>query len=1089
MESTPGRMRDIWNRVSGAAGSERAFVLPTDNPQTTHLPALQQTIFVVEAVSQDDDLLSESDHHVLLGVKTVHSAAEKEEPGFLQWIHLSHEGIEFEVFLRKAADAAKLGKEAGAAVVSACLNRILPSNERSSFQGKRFLPCWTSIPLQLPGDAEETKISFVALSYFWLGKGLKTPGVHHSKFHWVRPLVQSAYHLHSSTSRENQQAIRRIHSHIPEFLHVPQLWILTIGEKFVATCSPTAIFNDKRSSIVTRALGRDPFPPIIRVTMSPSFVFCLKRDDCRTWFEFFYRVYDTVKRCLDIHIDPKRYVFKCQKDSSIIDGRFWPSLIHSFREPLYVLMSPQEPQASESLPLTLPLEGRYGGDTSQQDATEHIRASTAILSDKTLDAYRLPYYWDSPRRATSRDLIIAQRLTELDQMIIFDHTRRLRAMHEDFSSSVGGNLEIENPSYTPPRFVLEAATSQVETKVISLESQSERDLHRPTEGGTQRTSTVGSGKKRSPPFKWSIKNKAQDTDLLAYDAEPHAEKAKTQNLNQQEAPVENETTATQRMRSLLAHMHYDILFNSEFSAAKKYNELPLKTLSGVMEEIKSLQISHPHHGHMLSLASLFVRQLSRILESFIGPDYDCIVVGKIWAAAHCLILTFRHPLSHMFFRFHCDVLSIPLRRIRVKIQKLRDGQSGVANPHIPHSLPKAFRQIVILLVDVSCEASRLMQEIGSDKQREHVIGDDDKSRFCGRIKEESTAQPGLKQSQVEPRAFDRLGKAPSSPSIDNDQVHRKHSRSEASDDKSVISSIFRRHSQRNTDSSESTTRSKSPATAFFGDVCCRMDEIVEYLEDAQDECCAMFRSEGTVDHSAYNGVDCATIVALVMESVLGGHSTCESLPILNVEEIYETYTNHLQLKARTTPSKSLLVDMSLLREELDIMSENITGQLDILNELCQYAAGGRAGGRGTIFDVAFSGVSSIRTPIRRSNEKVLREIQHDLKERLSIFEELTKRVGRLETQICQRVEISEENHGKAILVFTIVSTIFLPLSFVSSYLGMNTSDIRNMELNQALFWEVAVPSTVVIVSVVLAVAYNLNAILTWIPRARTLPYP
>jgi hypothetical protein len=53
------------------------------------------------------------------------------------------------------------------------------------------------------------------------------------------------------------------------------------------------------------------------------------------------------------------------------------------------------------------------------------------------------------------------------------------------------------------------------------------------------------------------------------------------------------------------------------------------------------------------------------------------------------------------------------------------------------------------------------------------------------------------------------------------------------------------------------------------------------------------------------------------------------------------------------------------------------------------------------------------------------------------------------------VNIRLEDHGKAILVFTIVTIIFLPMSFISSFFGMNFSDIRNMEQTQRLFWIVA----------------------------------
>jgi uncharacterized membrane protein len=51
----------------------------------------------------------------------------------------------------------------------------------------------------------------------------------------------------------------------------------------------------------------------------------------------------------------------------------------------------------------------------------------------------------------------------------------------------------------------------------------------------------------------------------------------------------------------------------------------------------------------------------------------------------------------------------------------------------------------------------------------------------------------------------------------------------------------------------------------------------------------------------------------------------------------------------------------------------------------------------------------------------------------------------------------------AAVVFTIITVIFLPLSFVASVFGMNTSDVRNMELTQWVFWTCAIVFTVIVV--------------------------
>jgi hypothetical protein len=83
-----------------------------------------------------------------------------------------------------------------------------------------------------------------------------------------------------------------------------------------------------------------------------------------------------------------------------------------------------------------------------------------------------------------------------------------------------------------------------------------------------------------------------------------------------------------------------------------------------------------------------------------------------------------------------------------------------------------------------------------------------------------------------------------------------------------------------------------------------------------------------------------------------------------------------------------------------------------------------------------------------------------------------RRCGPLSESTKQSLEINEEDHGKAIMIFTIVTIIFLPLSFVTSYLGMNTSDIRDMESRQSLFWSIAIPLTAVTMGSILFISYN-----------------
>lgn len=80
----------------------------------------------------------------------------------------------------------------------------------------------------------------------------------------------------------------------------------------------------------------------------------------------------------------------------------------------------------------------------------------------------------------------------------------------------------------------------------------------------------------------------------------------------------------------------------------------------------------------------------------------------------------------------------------------------------------------------------------------------------------------------------------------------------------------------------------------------------------------------------------------------------------------------------------------------------------------------------------------------------------------------------------QKIDTTKDRHENAIYAFTIVTIIFLPLSFVASVFGMNTNDVRNMELNQWAYWATAVPVTVVIIFFGLLWTGELGNMIRWI---------
>lgn len=63
------------------------------------------------------------------------------------------------------------------------------------------------------------------------------------------------------------------------------------------------------------------------------------------------------------------------------------------------------------------------------------------------------------------------------------------------------------------------------------------------------------------------------------------------------------------------------------------------------------------------------------------------------------------------------------------------------------------------------------------------------------------------------------------------------------------------------------------------------------------------------------------------------------------------------------------------------------------------------------------------------------------------------------TQNTHKTEERKDYHDQAVYAFTIVTVVFLPLSAISSIFGMNTSDIRDLDQGQWLYWATAVPVT------------------------------
>ncbi|KAK4168267.1 magnesium transport protein cora [Cladorrhinum sp. PSN259] len=93
----------------------------------------------------------------------------------------------------------------------------------------------------------------------------------------------------------------------------------------------------------------------------------------------------------------------------------------------------------------------------------------------------------------------------------------------------------------------------------------------------------------------------------------------------------------------------------------------------------------------------------------------------------------------------------------------------------------------------------------------------------------------------------------------------------------------------------------------------------------------------------------------------------------------------------------------------------------------------------------------------------LQDLQTVLDERTRGFSELRNYAAQLAEINNTNLATTKDRQERAIYAFTIVTVIFLPLSSVASIFGMNSSDVRDMELGQWAYWATAVPVTVLVV--------------------------
>lgn len=159
-----------------------------------------------------------------------------------------------------------------------------------------------------------------------------------------------------------------------------------------------------------------------------------------------------------------------------------------------------------------------------------------------------------------------------------------------------------------------------------------------------------------------------------------------------------------------------------------------------------------------------------------------------------------------------------------------------------------------------------------------------------------------------------------------------------------------------------------------------------------------------------------------------------------------------------------------VQEELNIIVQTMQKQINLIQSY-------KTSLHEVTLDATSRSSANISFPALANTVDSATRLTDNLQVELNDIQALLDNTNSLVNRTVQLVNLRQEDHTIAVLVFTVVTIVFLPLNFVCSFFGMNVSDIRDMNSTQSLFWVVAACVTSVVVTASILVAFNGGAIM------------
>ncbi|PTU20302.1 hypothetical protein P175DRAFT_0278006 [Aspergillus ochraceoroseus IBT 24754] len=477
-------------------------------------------------------------------------------------------------------------------------------------------------------------------------------------------------------------------------------------------------------------------------------------------------------------------------------------------------------------------------------------------------------------------------------------------------------------------------------------------------------------------------------------------------------------------------------------------------LDGLMRELKA---------GTSSIGALVV-DASTLIDHFIPSDFDVTVKEKAYGALYGILEKCGQLDRSQSDVFYIYQVSSELGKALLISECIREGVHGHKSDLF---LLNSFVEACILLVLALTQFNKRIpaQEKVLEYTNAHIDGHDRTRRIT---RQSNFIQASRFSSDSDPET-ENIARARGRKRTD---VRTRTGRA------SRPSSPF--NSESETHSSESSNISINRE-----DILRPFEKFTSRLSKAKEEVLQGFESRNPLNLAAYSTVNSSGIIASIITSII--HGDCDlTLPLgpenaylssmfttsasggsnsviqLDLGALYQDYCSKLRLIVRERPARNLLDDLDLAEEELDSIIKTSETQQEVIKEFLRQ--------------------SFQRQPTQNAWVGELNSAYKILDNKIGVYEDLKVQIDKLRRQITLQLELKEDTNSKAIMIFTIVTVIFLPLSFVTGYLGMNTVDIRDMDFGQWVYWASAVPLTILVVTFCMTLAYQGHKIQEYVCR-------